>query len=146
MDYRQMTAPCGLDCFNCMFYLADKDDQARQTVEMYHELMGLAVEDMHCNGCRAHQGKIPTFKYSFGPDYVCGAWRCVSENGHDFCYECDTFPCDLLHPFADRAAQLPHNLKVFNLCQIQRMGLEKWAVEQAARNRRTYFNKWWTLG
>lgn len=146
MDYKQMTAPCGLDCFNCMFYLADKDDQARDTVEIYCDLMGMDFEGMLCQGCRAHQGKIPTFKYSFGQDYVCGAWRCISEKGHDFCHECGDFPCDLLHPFADRADKLPHNIKAFNLCQIKKMGLDKWAEEQAARTRQTYFHKWWTLG
>lgn len=26
MDYRHMTAPCGLDCFNCYFYLATQGD------------------------------------------------------------------------------------------------------------------------
>jgi hypothetical protein len=35
MDYFRMTAPCGLDCFNCTFYLAREDsgamDQVRKT-------------------------------------------------------------------------------------------------------------------
>ena len=33
MDYYQMTAPCGLDCFNCHFYLARKDKEAMGTVK-----------------------------------------------------------------------------------------------------------------
>ena len=31
MDYKQMTAPCGLDCFNCPAYLA-KDNEKKQEV------------------------------------------------------------------------------------------------------------------
>ena len=27
MDYKQMTAPCGLDCFNCPMYLANEKDR-----------------------------------------------------------------------------------------------------------------------
>jgi hypothetical protein len=37
-----------------------------------------------------------------------------------------------LQPFADRANVWPHNLKIYNLCRIKKMGLEKWAVEKAA--------------
>lgn len=139
MGYKKMTAPCGLGCFNCMFYLADKDDQSKAMIHMFHELMGMGIADMHC---RAHQSGIPTFKYSFGPDYVCGSYCCVSEKGLDFCPKCGGFPCDLLHPYADRADKLPHKLKVFKLCQIKNLGREK----RAARNRATSFFKWWTMG
>ena len=31
MDYYQMTAPCGLDCFNCTFFLAHEDQEAMNT-------------------------------------------------------------------------------------------------------------------
>lgn len=31
MDYFQMTAPCGLDCFNCHFFLAREDQKAIET-------------------------------------------------------------------------------------------------------------------
>jgi len=49
----------------------------------------------------------------------------------DVCFECGDFPCDYLHPYADMAQIKPHNLKVFNLCLIKRMGLEKWDHFQA---------------
>jgi hypothetical protein len=29
MDYYQMTAPCGLDCFNCTFFLAHENQELR---------------------------------------------------------------------------------------------------------------------
>jgi len=62
-----------------------------------------------------------------------------------FCGECEDFPCDYLHPLADKAQTLPHNIKVFNLCLINRMGLEQWATSKAAEVRTTYFNKPWSL-
>ncbi len=147
MDYKQMTAPCGLDCFNCQLYLADKDDKAKAALDKLAQLTGVAPEDLQCRGCRAHLGKIPVFKiYSLGDDYVCGVWRCITEKGHDFCHECGDFPCELLHPYADRADRLPHNTKVYNLCQIKKMGLEQWAKGPGAEARRIYFQNKWTLG
>ena len=62
-----------------------------------------------------------------------------------FCGDCDQFPCDNLHPYADKTATLPHNIKVFNLCLIKKMGLEKWAGSKAGDVRKTYFTKPWTL-
>ncbi len=29
MDYHQMTAPCGLDCFNCTFFPAPENPDAQ---------------------------------------------------------------------------------------------------------------------
>ena len=34
---------------------------------------------------------------------------------------------------------MPHNTKVFNLCQIRKMGLENWAQKKARGVRDTYF-------
>ena len=55
------------------------------------------------------------------------------------------FPCDNLHPYADKATDLPHNIKVFNLCLIKKMGLEQWAKTKASEVRKIYFTKPWTL-
>ncbi|MDY7031729.1 MAG: DUF3795 domain-containing protein [Thermodesulfobacteriota bacterium] len=32
MDYAHMTAPCGLDCFNCPLYLANEDQDLRAKI------------------------------------------------------------------------------------------------------------------
>ncbi|MCF8099375.1 MAG: DUF3795 domain-containing protein [Desulfarculaceae bacterium] len=146
MDYHHMTAPCGLDCFNCFFYLATQgDEEALSQTKIYHELMGIPEEVMRCNGCRAHEGNPPMHEASMDREGACPAYACTTKKGLDFCCDCDEFPCDYLHPWADRADKLPHNIKVFNLCLIKRMGLEKWATEKAAEVRQTYFHKWWTL-
>ena len=146
MDYVQMTAPCGLDCFNCYFYLATQGDpEAVGFTTMYSQLMNIPIELMHCDGCRAHNGRPPLHQLSFDCSKPCPAYGCTQEKGLDFCCECDDFPCDNLHPYSDRADKVPHNTKVFNLCLIKKMGLEKWAQEKAGQVRQTYFNKWWTL-
>ena len=41
MDYLQMTAPCGLDCFNCAFYLAPENPDARTQIEQWSILIGI---------------------------------------------------------------------------------------------------------
>ena len=32
MDYKQMTAPCGLDCFNCPMYMASQNKEMRKKI------------------------------------------------------------------------------------------------------------------
>ncbi len=145
MDYFKMTAPCGLDCFNCQFFLANDDEKALGIVKKLSEDFNMPLDVMLCNGCRAHDGKIPLQKHAFGADHECASYECSKGKGLDFCGDCGEFPCDHLHPYADKAATLPHNTKVFNLCLINRMGLEKWAESKAAEVRDTYFNKPWSL-
>ena len=125
MDYFQMTAPCGLDCFNCHFYLAHESREAMGMVEKLSNEYNIPVEIMLCKGCRSHNGRIPLQQHVFGAAHRCAAYECSREKGLRFCGDCDEFPCDHLHPYADKAGQLPHNIKVFNLCLIRKMGLEK---------------------
>ena len=145
MDYYHMTAPCGLDCFNCHFYLAHENREAMDIVEKLSSQYRIPVEIMLCRGCRAHNGRIPLQEHVFGEDHRCAAFECSKEKGVAFCGDCDAFPCDNLHPYADKAGDLPHNMKVFNLCLIRKMGLEKWAARKASDVRNTYFTKPWTL-
>jgi len=132
MDYHQLTAPCGLDCFNCAVYLAREDPKLRETVAAR---LGVPPERAICPGCHAAQG-APAH---FGDRGPCKVWRCISKKGLDFCGDCEEFPCDALHPYADMASERPHNTKVFNLCLIKRMGVERWAQEKAAKVRAKYY-------
>ena len=145
MNYLKMTAPCGLDCFNCHFFLARKDKEAMNTVEKLSVEHNIPVAVMLCNGCREHEGQIPLQKHVFGEAHRCAAYECSKEKGVNFCGDCEQFPCDNLHPYADMAGYLPHNIKVFNLCLINKMGLEKWAESKASEVRKVYFTKPWTL-
>ena len=145
MDYFRMTAPCGLDCFNCRLYLAQEDQETRKEVEELAREWDVPMEKMLCKGCRDHDGRIPIQIHLFGEAHRCAAYECAKEKNLGFCGECEDFPCDNLHPYADRAAEVPHNTKVFNLCLINKLGLEKWAQSKAGEVRKTYFTKPWSL-
>jgi len=145
MDYDQMTAPCGLDCFNCHFYLARKDKEAMNMVEKLSKEYDIPVDIMLCRGCRSHNGRIPLQKHVFGDAHRCAAYECSQGKKFKYCGDCDEFPCDNLDPYADKAGALPHNIKVFNLCLINKIGLEKWAKTKASEVRKIYFTKPWTL-
>jgi hypothetical protein len=49
MDYKKLTAPCGRDCFNCLSYLASKDEQYKK---MLAEKLGFETDKVICEGCR----------------------------------------------------------------------------------------------
>ncbi len=128
-----MTSPCGLDCFNCPAYLANEDLKLRANIsERFH----LPFEAARCEGCRNAKGSIAFL----GDNRPCDIFRCTSEKGFTFCHECPDFPCDHLHPYADKAADRPHNTKLFNLCLIKKMGVDQWAKNRALNVKQTYFN------
>jgi len=132
MSYSHMTAPCGLDCFNCPLYLANENEKLRTAIS---NNLGIPVEQAVCKGCRNEDGTITAISMT----EPCNVFRCTRDKGLRFCYECADFPCDYLHPYADMALQRPHNTKVFNLCLIKKMGLESWAETKAKSVKETYF-------
>jgi hypothetical protein len=132
MDYLQMTAPCGLDCFNCPMYLANENESLRVKIS---EKQKIPFEKAVCKGCREEDGTIAFV----GMTEPCSVYRCIQQKGIQFCCDCEDFPCDHLHPYADKALQFPHNTKIFNLCLIKKMGLESWAKDKAKSVKDTYF-------
>ncbi|MEA2101521.1 MAG: DUF3795 domain-containing protein [Thermodesulfobacteriota bacterium] len=132
MDYRVMTAPCGLDCFNCPMYHAFLDEGMREKIAGH---MHIPKEKAACRGCRNEKGIIGFM----GMKDPCPVYQCTKDKGLAFCFECKDFPCDHLHPYADKAKVLPHNTKVFNLCLIKRMGIDAWAREKAEEVKKRYF-------
>ncbi|MDU9051001.1 MAG: DUF3795 domain-containing protein [Candidatus Electrothrix sp. Rat3] len=130
MDKAALTAPCGLDCFNCELYEENLTDELRQVI---HKKRGIALEEIPCQGCRIQDGK-----HFHLPQQGCATLDCVKEKGVTLCCDCEEFPCTLLAPTAKGATTYPHNYKVYNLCRIQRVGLEQW-IEEAADIRRRYF-------
>jgi hypothetical protein len=136
MDYRQMTAPCGLPCFACFLYLANEDPEMRARAARH---LGIPPLDAVCPGCRKAQGKIVHLPMP------CRVYPCAGEKGVDFCGDCPEFPCDLLHPYMDRGAEVWHNTKVFQLCLIKKMGLEAWAREKAVSVRDVFMTGKWRL-
>lgn len=49
MDYEHMTAPCGLPCSECIFYLANKHEKTRYLIA---ENLGIPSEQAVWKGCR----------------------------------------------------------------------------------------------
>jgi hypothetical protein len=137
MDFREMTAPCGLDCFNCPFYLANDSEELRKQMALRVQGYGIPYEEAYekvaCKGCRKRNGVPP-----FGTE-PCKVFKCISSKGIESCADCSDFPCDNLQPYADHASEFPHNMKMFNLALIRKMGVEKWAQEKAKSVRDTYF-------
>lgn len=117
MDYKKLTAPCGLDCFNCGVYAANITEATKMSLAA---MTGKEPADIPCRGCRTSGCTFLT--------EPCATLDCISQKGHEFCYECNDFPCDKFLPCRD-SSEKPHNMKLYNLCRIQRIGLEKWAQE-----------------
>lgn len=138
MDYNQMTAPCGLDCFNCPLYLANENEKLRAAIA---KNLDVPLEDAVCGGCRNENGTIAFLKMT----EPCNVYKCIEQKNIRFCCDCSDFPCDHLHPYADEASTKPHNTKVFNLCLIKKMGLESWAQTKAKDVRDTYFKGKWKI-
>ena len=135
MDKRELTAPCGLDCFNCNLYKENLTDEYRARVAAYR---GIAPEEVACEGCRAEGGKC---RYAYGD---CATWNCAQEKRVKYCFECGEFPCGLLAPTA-KGASFPHNMKVYNLCRMKLLGLDTWA-EEAAHIRERYYEGEFVVG
>jgi len=126
-EYR-LTGPCGTYCGDCECYKAKDNPKLLE----YLVTKGLRADRLPCPGCRPLDGNCPAV------GGVCETYTCVQEHGVEFCYECAEFPCARLNPAADRANVLPHNMKLFNLCCIQRHGLERF-VQEFPDIRKKYF-------
>lgn len=134
MDYRKLTAPCGIDCFNCPLY---KDNVNPALQERIGTAMKIDPGAVHCGGCR----ETGCFMLPGG----CDTKACADKKNVEFCFECDAFPCAKLQPIAEGAATYPHNFKLYNLCRIEKVGLDTWA-EEAADIRRRYFKGKFAIG
>jgi hypothetical protein len=113
-ERENMVAPCGIDCGICEMHTCKDNPEMMKTFIG----RGVPVDKIPCKGCRAIDGNCPVIPSK------CDTLICIQNKGLDFCYECNDFPCNMLHPCSDRANILPHNLKVFNLCTIKNKGVD----------------------
>jgi hypothetical protein len=116
-------------------YLAEETPLGAAMKTALAEQIDLPRERMKCPGCRNAQG----VRLYMGANEPCDIYKCTALKNIDFCFECEDFPCDLLHPYADQASVRQHNTKLFNLCLIRRMGLDAWAAQKARSVKETYF-------
>ena len=136
-DKKALTAPCGLDCFNCEIY---KGNLTSDFAELIHEKFGVPKEAIPCQGCRQQNGK-----HFHLPPEGCATLDCAKSKDVELCCDCADFPCALLAPIADGAAKYPHNLKIYNLCRIKKVGLERW-IEEVGQIRKKYFTGKFVVG
>ena len=120
-EERALIAPCGIYCGNCPLYVARTDEALRKRIA---EAQGIPVEEIVlCEGCRPLRGQVPVS----GGEPVCDTYACaVNGKKVEFCYECEDFPCLKLAPCADRAQEIPHNTKIYNLLWLQKLGVDAW--------------------
>jgi hypothetical protein len=127
---KELTAPCGLDCFNCFVYEKNITATMRTRVA---QTLNIPEEKVDCRGCREQKGCVLHMT-------SCATLDCVTKKGVNFCFECGDFPCPKLQPVKDGADKYPHNMKLYNLCRMKKIGVEKWAEEEAFVIRQKYFN------
>jgi hypothetical protein len=137
MDKKALTAPCGLACFLCELYEGNLTDEL---AELIHTKRGVPKEQIACKGCRQQDGK------HFHLPQGCATLDCVKARGVELCSDCRDFPCALLAPTADQAAQYPHNMKVYNLCRIKKTGIDHWIEKEAEQIRKKYFKGKFVVG
>ncbi|HNW98972.1 MAG TPA: DUF3795 domain-containing protein [Bacteroidales bacterium] len=123
-----LVAPCGIDCGICELYTC------KDNTQLFDQLVakGISKDIIPCKGCRPTNGKCPLIQK------ICETFNCISKKKLNFCYECNDFPCLTLHPSADRANKLPHNMKMYNLCTIKKEGVENF-VKKSSEIKNRYF-------
>ena len=134
MDKQTLTAPCGLDCFNCPVFEDNITDETRKKISPH---LHVSLKEAACKGCKPEQGRC---RFSQN----CATWACTQEKGVSFCFECDEFPCGLLAPSA-QGATYPHNMKMYNLCRMKLIGLDAW-IEESSSIRRRYYDGKFVIG
>jgi len=136
-DKKNLTSPCGIDCFNCELHEANLTSNVADAL---HAKYGWPKEEIACKGCRKQDGKHIHLPQG------CATLDCVKSKGVALCSDCGEFPCALLAPVADLAAIRPHNIKVYNLCRIKKVGLDRWVEEEAEEIRKKYFTGKFQMG
>jgi len=135
---KKIVAPCGIDCFNCEIFEDNVTDELQTRLSAMTQI---PKEMITCKGCI--DGNICLFLKIRGKN--CKTYDCAREKGVDYCFECDIFPCEYLMPLADGADKFPHNIKMYNLCLMKRIGVEAW-MEKAGDIRKTYYTKKLEIG
>ncbi len=71
-----LTAPCGLDCFNCELY---EENLTEKLTQWIHDKFGVPKNDIACKGCRKQDG----VHYHL-PEDGCATLDCAKAKGVSF--------------------------------------------------------------
>ena len=105
-----LAAPCGVYCGACRSYLLLKKD-------LFEE----KGYKSGCKGCRIQNKKCAFIRRD------CALLR---KNEIDFCYECDSFPCQKLQKLDSHYQEKYSVNMINNLKRLEEVGVEKWLQEQ----------------
>jgi hypothetical protein len=124
---------CGLNCAKCDIYEAGHGNEKlrNEIVEWFKKERHESVkpEKVTCEGCR---GPLSSH---WSED--CKMMLCAKEKGHKYCFECASFPCEVLSKFgADGVSH--HKKTVENLKTMRKIGLEAWIKEQNKKGSATF--------
>ncbi len=108
----QTSAYCGLFCEACPDYIKTMNGEAT---------------DRKCHGCKSNTVN----KWC----EICHFKVCAREKGHEFCSECDVYPCKDLIKFKEDT-EYPYHIDVFeHFTIIQSSGESKWRDEMDKKYR-----------
>ncbi|MBU1050726.1 DUF3795 domain-containing protein [Candidatus Bipolaricaulota bacterium] len=120
MASRNPEAFCGLYSGACPVYLKRDHDWIVKKVLEEH---GMALEDLHCDGCRTDV-LSPSCQH-------CATRDCAKRKGLDSCSQCSEMPCEGISGFGKVR---PHGVEVVgNLMFLRDNGSEAWLAAQDAQ-------------
>lgn len=91
----KMIAYCGLDCVECLAYIAtqcDDDEKRTEVAEEWNNLHGfnLKPDDINCDGCLQTNGKLLNYCS------ICEVRKCCIQKEVINCAYCDEYACEKL--------------------------------------------------
>lgn len=134
----RIIAPCGIDCTICEMFEKNVTDEFQERIS---SSIKVPKEMITCKGCaNGHQCTFLELQKK-----RCKTLECVENKKVQYCFECDTFPCEYLMPLADGANKFPQNIKVYNLCLMKRLGVDEWA-NKSKEIKDVYYSKKLVIG
>lgn len=125
--HRALQGRCGIFCGDCDIYIAYATDNLENRKKIALEYSkgrgkGISPDQVKCLGCKA-------------PDSSCWESRCkiracAEERGVEFCYQCLSYPCDILVALFERRPDARKNLK-----DISKIGPDAWLLRMLTKDR-----------
>jgi len=111
MAYKQMIAPCGVDCARCVRYLANENPAALVQVEKWSALLNIPIQAITSKGCRAQARQISLQTHLFGDNHRCSIYGCEQRKKAEYSGFCEKFPYGKRHPYLEKNELLNKNAK-----------------------------------
>jgi len=129
----ELIACCGLYCRLCDYYTGKIRDSARRLLEVVekHTELKIFAETSKAFDFEDFVRGVKWLSYEMSPCVggcrAGGGWRdcplrkCCIERGLRFCFECESFPCEIVKRYRNRV-ELLH--------EIKELGAENWIRKQ----------------